>query len=79
MKRRSKRINICLCGCQRFCLGQYVQFHHLKHKSSATVEKIGNSRKGTPAWNKDLTKETDLRLAKAGQKISGIKGSSNLE
>lgn len=35
----------------------------------------GHSRKGRPGWNKDLTKETDPRVAKQAEKITGVRQS----
>ena len=44
-----------------------------KHHSEETKKKISNSRLGIPSWNKGLTKETDERVKKCADKITGRK------
>jgi len=45
--------------------------HRLEHHSKKTCEKMSRTRKGRVPWNKGLTKETDERLRKMGEKRVG--------
>ena len=69
-KRRLKK-NLCQCGCGQACYNRFVVGHNSRgtEHSEETKQKMSESHKGKPAWNKGVigwpSEETRKRMSRA--------------
>lgn len=64
----------CLCGCGAPVKGKWVHGHHARVNNPSKNPDVSRKkseklkgRKGKPAWNRGLTRETDSRVSQYGQ------------